>query len=66
MTTVPSSLRHRKQAWTHIWIQGHMSVDEREQLLSLLRDCAWAPSGGESSCNYLAAITTNSIDKRSS
>ena len=45
---------HREQAWTR-WIQDHkngLSVDEREQLLSLLRDCAWAPSASELACDF--------------
>ena len=38
---------HREQAWTH-WIQNHkngLTANERESLLSLLGDCAWAPFG---------------------
>ena len=45
---------HREQAWTR-WIQDHknaLSADEREQLLSLLRDCAWAPSASELACDF--------------
>ncbi|XP_065894780.1 uncharacterized protein [Dysidea avara] len=45
---------HREQVWTR-WIQDHkngLSVDEREQLLSLLRDCAWAPSASELACDF--------------
>ena len=46
---------HREQAWTH-WIQNHkngLTADERESLLSLLHDCAWAPSGeAELACDY--------------
>lgn len=45
---------HREQAWTH-WIQDYkngLSVDDREKLISMLRDCAWASSGGELGCDY--------------
>ena len=43
---------HHEQVRTH-WIQHHkngLSVDDREQSLSLLCDCTWAPSAGELAC----------------
>jgi len=45
---------HREQAWTH-WVRNHkngLNATEQEELLSMLRECAWASSGGELGQDY--------------
>ena len=53
---------HREQAWTR-WVRDRkhgLSNDDDDMLLQMLRDCAWAPSGGKDTIDqhYQEAIKT--------
>ena len=50
-TTVYLCDFHREQAWTR-WVRDHkngLNKQQQEQLLALLRACAWAPSAVDTS-----------------